>query len=96
MKAFAKRIGLVVFALLSVAGLYVLSSGPALKLFRAGYLSEYSVEIWEPVRLLRDSDGTVGKALTSYHLWWTGEEPDVYPPPPAVLPELQLTNHFTN
>ena len=96
MRVLIKRAGLLVLTLFAVAGLYVLSIGPALRLFAAGILPEDLIELWEPVRLLCDPGTRVGKVLIRYQSWWTGEkEPGKYPPPPlAVLPEPSLTMTF--
>src|SRR5881396_565502 len=46
----AKRIGFFVLVLFMLPVLYVLSIGPAVRLFRARVLPEEFVRFWEPIR----------------------------------------------
>ena len=68
----AERIGFLVLVLFMLLVLYVLSIGPAVRLFRARVLPEEFVRFWEPIRPLCDPAKPLGRALIRYQSWWLG------------------------
>ena len=68
----AKRIGFLVVVLFMLPVLYVLSIGPAVRLFCARVLPEEFVRFWEPIRPLCDPAKPLGRALIRYQSWWLG------------------------